>query len=99
MRNHHCKVKDNSGSLAGPTESIDDPTLPITFQKYVQLLPSLKIIWLYTSMRVRLQTFADYLTMVDGKVNGKPLRSSRLKCIIGLGGLGIPPCMQNHKPS
>lgn len=51
------------------------------------------------SMLVRLHTFADYLIMVDGKVNGKPLRTSRLKCIIGSGGLGIPPCMQNHKPS
>lgn len=32
-----------------------------------------------------------YLITEDGKVNGKPLSSSRLKFRIGSGGLGIPP--------
>lgn len=35
--------------------------------------------------------------MVVGKVKGNPFRSSRLKCIIGSGGFGIPPCMENHR--
>lgn len=35
--------------------------------------------------------------MVEGNLNGKPLRSSRLKCRMGSEGLGIPPCIKNWK--
>lgn len=33
--------------------------------------------------------------MVEGNLNGKPLRSSRLKYKMGSEGLGIPPCIKN----
>jgi hypothetical protein len=35
--------------------------------------------------------------MVVGKVKGNPFSSSRLKCIIGSGGFGIPPCMERYQ--
>lgn len=35
--------------------------------------------------------------MTVGKVKGNPFSSSRLKCIIGSGGFGIPPCMEIYQ--
>lgn len=40
--------------------------------------------------------YIDLIT-VEGKVNGKPWSSSRLKFKIGSGGLGIPPCVKRQK--